>query len=163
MEQLVKRISYLHGLMDGYQVDQSSKEGQVLAGVLELLDDVVHEMSALQTRVEEYEEYVEAVDEDLNNLEMELYGDEDDLYEMVDEDDCLTDDDDRYYDLDDSEDAYVFEVSKLRNGRDERSYEFECPSCGEWLFFHEKKEEDGFHRFSVEPITFEIAPINPTS
>ncbi|MGE5704456.1 MAG: CD1247 N-terminal domain-containing protein [Clostridia bacterium] len=112
MESLAKRIAYLRGLSDGLEVGENSKEGRIASELVEILDETIAEMKTLHLRVEELETYVEAVDEDLNNLELYVY-DEDDLYEFVDIDDgdyiILDENDADLYDLDDSEDASVYE------------------------------------------------------
>lgn len=155
METLEKRISYLRGLTDGLELEENSKEGQVLSEIMEVLDDMYGEMLALNARVEETESYLEAVDEDLSDLELLLYDDED-LYEVVDDDDI-----EEYVDLDDSDDADIYE--DLRGDVEfETSYEFECPACQEVIFLHESTDEDGYLHYVIEPSWDGYAPINPT-
>lgn len=156
METLEKRISYLRGLTDGLELEESTREGKVLSEVVQILDEMYGEMLALNARVEETESYVEAVDEDLSDLEMLLYDDEDDLYEIVDDDDL-----EEYYDLDDSEDAFVYDLDDSDDDFD-TSYEFECPSCQEVIFLHEGKSGEGFSHYVIEPSWDDRAPINPT-
>ena len=45
--------------------------------LIELLDEWMEETEQLSRRQEELEEYVEAIDEDLNDLEMTVYDEED--------------------------------------------------------------------------------------
>ncbi|WP_176560173.1 CD1247 N-terminal domain-containing protein [Brevibacillus dissolubilis] len=173
MEHLDKRISYLRGVIDGMDLDQTSMENRILVDLIDLLDEVSTELKSVHTRVDEVEDYVEAVDEDLSDMEYLLYDDEDDdLYEDVD-DDCeeyyLVDEDgEHYYDLDDSEDAYVYESRHVR-GRDsrddvsfDRSYEIECPTCREVVFLHEGTDQEGYHHYVIEPNHGGTEPINPT-
>lgn len=141
MEYLEKRISYLRGLADGFEVEETSREGKVLAGMIEVMDELTSEMKAIYRRLEETEEYVEAVDEDLNDVELLLFDEEENLYETIDDEDdyaveyTMDDyDDEDFYDLDDSEDSHV--------------YEAECPSCKN-------------HFYVVEPCQ-EMSGINPT-
>ncbi len=139
MEYLEKRISYLRGLADGFEVGEASREGKILAGMIEVLDELTSEVKAVYRRLEETEEYVEAVDEDLNDVELFLFDDDDRMYEAVeDEDDekyTLADlDHEDYYDLDDSDDSHV--------------YEAECPTCKN-------------HFYVVEP-NDDMTAINPT-
>lgn len=143
MEYLERRISYLRGLADGLELGENSREGKILSGMIEVMDELTSEVKAVYRRLEETEEYVEAVDEDLNDVELFLFDDDDRLYEDVyDEDDddveiySVYDDDDdtQFYDLDDSEDAYIFET--------------ECPTCHS-------------NYYVIEP-TEEISAINPT-
>jgi len=169
VEKLEKRISYLRGLSDGIDLEENGRDGQILSEVVQLLDDMVGEIRALHARVEEAEEYTEAIDEDLSDLEWLLYDDED-LYEDVDDDDAVEyefDDDDEdeydeYYDLDDDEDAYVFHPYSADDDDFDTSYEFECPSCQEVIFFREGVDRDGYHHYVIEPYPDDRAPINPT-
>jgi hypothetical protein len=112
MEKLAKQISYLRGLADGMEVSEASREGKILTGMIQLLDDVYGELRELHARVEENEEYAEAIDKDLEDLELYTYGDVDNLYETVGN--CAEEHDtqDRYQgfsDLDDDEGAYLYE------------------------------------------------------
>ncbi|MGD8191555.1 CD1247 N-terminal domain-containing protein [Brevibacillus ginsengisoli] len=140
MDYLEKRISYLRGLADGFEVEESSREGKILTGMIEVMEELTGEVKAIYRRLEETEEYVEAVDEDLNDVELFLFDEDDDLYEDVDEDDMYDvayslDDDDDYYNLDDDEGAAVFET--------------ECPTCKN-------------HYHAVEYHHPDQSPINPT-
>lgn len=109
MEKIQKKVAYLRGLAAGLDIERSD-EGRVLKGMLSVLDDISSKMSSFQAQQNELETYVEAIDEDLSELEA-------DMYEEFDEDD----DDVDFYELD--EDAY---------DDDEIGYfEVECPNCQE--------------------------------
>lgn len=156
VETLEKRISYLRGLTDGLEIEESTREGKILSEVIQILDDMYGEMLALDARMEETESYVEAVDEDLSDLELLLYDEDDELYEVIDEDDL-----EEYYDLDDSEDAFVYD-ERRNDDEFETSYEFECPSCQEVIFLHEGKDHEGYQHYVIEPTWDDCAPVNPT-
>ena len=40
MENISKQIAYLRGLMDGLDYDDSSKEGRIFEGILNVLDEI---------------------------------------------------------------------------------------------------------------------------
>ena len=40
MREVIKKISYLRGLCNGYGFDRNTKEGTVLLGILDVLDDM---------------------------------------------------------------------------------------------------------------------------
>lgn len=162
MEQLVKRISYLRGLADGMESSPATRESRILTEMIELLDDVCGELRALHARLEETEEYVEAVDEDLNDLEMLVY--EDDLYEVVEDCEELAGAaNESGYDLDDDEEAYVFEAEgDEREPEYELAYEFSCPTCQEGIALREGVDKEGFLHYVIEPTRREMDPINPT-
>ncbi len=83
MEYLLQKVSYLKGLADGLGVEDTSKEGKLLLHIVDtmqefvdVLDDSIENQLAL-------EEYVEFIDEDLAEVEDDIYGcdefDEDDF------------------------------------------------------------------------------------
>lgn len=165
MDKLENRISYLRGLADGMDVGENSREGKILTEVIHLLDDMHAEIRGLTARVEETEEYVDAIDEDLEDLELLLYDDDESLYELVDDDCEDAEDEDEYYeyyDLDDDDEAYTFQANGDKNSDFETSYEFECPTCQEIIFLHEGVDDEGYHHYVIEPYDSEVEAINPT-
>src|SRR5690606_38916815 len=82
--------------------------------MLEIFDDMANLLDELEAGQEEVEEYLEAIDADLGELEEEIYGHDHDRDDDDDEDD---DDED-----DDEETNFV---------------EMECPKCKETVYFEE--------------------------
>ncbi|WP_126427557.1 CD1247 N-terminal domain-containing protein [Brevibacillus marinus] len=157
MEHVEKRISYLRGLADGFAVGEASREGKILVDLIQVIDDLAAEIDELHLRLQEAEQYVEAVDEDLSDLEYMLFDDAA-LYEVVEDDEEAGE----YADLDDSEDAFLYETTgEAGEAAYGRSYEFECPSCRETILFHEGIDEEGYRHYLIEP-SREEAAINPT-
>ena len=74
-----EKAAYLKGLAEGVKLDENTAEGKVLTKVLDLLSDLAAEATDLR-------EYVEELDEDLGDVESELWGDEDDEDEGEDDD-----------------------------------------------------------------------------
>ena len=66
MEYLLKRISYLQGLCDGYDLDTTTNEGKIISELVDILSDVIDEMRESR---EEIEDYVDIIEEDLSDLE----------------------------------------------------------------------------------------------
>ena len=118
---ITENAAYLKGLFDGYELDKSTKEGKIIAGMLDLIADMADKISALEADNRDLHEYVEELDQDLGSVE-------EDLYFTDDEDDC-----DDYDDLNDDEDY---------EGDDSNYYEIECPSCGETVCFDDSLEPD---------------------
>ena len=117
---LTEKISYIRGLCDGLELDESKPEVKVLNAIVDLLDDMAFEVSE--------------IDQDLADVESDVYDDED--YDIEDYDD---EDDD--YDFDDEENPF-YEVTcdscgqKLNVSEDVLlEGEIECPNCGENLEF----------------------------
>lgn len=96
MQDLVKKVSYLKGLAEGFKLDESKDENKLISGILDCLEMVSDELNILQTDFNQLEEYVNMVDDDLSDLEMIFEND--DLWDDEDFDD---DEDDSYTDYSD--------------------------------------------------------------
>ncbi len=135
---LSEQMSYLKGLVDGMDIDLTTKEGKVLGQIMEVLQSAILYIDDLQDQVDELTELCEDLDEDLGDVE-EFLLDEDD-----DDDDIEFDDDDDYddddFDFEDEEDLYETVCPTCENTivladsiLDEGS--MKCPCCGELLEF----------------------------
>jgi hypothetical protein len=111
-----EKVAYLKGLVDGYAVDPTTREGKLLSTIVDILEDLALEVEDLSADMDELDEGLDAVSEDLADVEEILFGDE---YEDEDEEDL----DDEDCDCEDCEEP-VF-------------YEAECPACGEVVTFDE--------------------------
>ena len=125
---VTEKVAYLKGLMEGLSVDETSKEGKILKAVVDVLDDLAMSVEDLEDYTAELTEQVDAVDEDLDSLENDFYG----------ECDCCDDDEDEeYYDItcpSCGDEFSVDEDTLLEGG-------IECPNCGEHLEFDVEDEE----------------------
>lgn len=75
---LKRDLSYIEGLLEGDENHRDHVESKALHRLLDVVDQLVESVEQLDRRQSELEEYVEAVDEDLNDLELLVYDDEDD-------------------------------------------------------------------------------------
>jgi len=117
---ICEKIAYIKGLAEGLALDDTTKEGKVLAAIIDLLGDITEEICDIEDGCDALLEQIDAVDEDLADLEEFVYEDDDD-----DDCDCCDCDDD-CCDCDD-------EV-----------YEVECPACNDVIYLDaEMLEEDG--------------------
>ena len=127
-----EKVAYLKGLLEGMELDTTKKEGKLLAAIIDVLEDISLELLDLQEQADELMDGLDAVSDDLEDVE-------DVLFEDDDEED---DEDSEYYedDLDEDEDCYAttcptceetiyFDESVLEEG------EVICPNCGEKLEF----------------------------
>ena len=90
---LSDKMSYLRGMIDGMELDlTTSKEGKVLAQLLEVMQETVLYVTDLQDQVDELTELCESLDEDLGDVEAEVFGD-DEYEDEEDEADYLDDED----------------------------------------------------------------------
>lgn len=125
MNYLYERVSYLRGLADGMEISDESKEGKFLLNIVDVLEDFADAVSELSEEMNDLDDYVETIDEDLSEVEDELFGEIDDE-EDVDfvEIECPTCGEIIYLDedfMDDSEDES----------------ELICPSCHEKIILEE--------------------------
>ena len=90
---LSDKMSYLKGLVDGMELDLTTKEGKVLGQLLDVLQETVLYVTDLQDQVDELTELCESLDEDLGDVEDAVFGDEEDDEDEADE---FEDDDDDY-------------------------------------------------------------------
>ena len=123
---LSEKASYIKGLCDGMELDTTTKEGKLLAALIDLVDDMAktvedHEeaIDEIDGAIDELIEYAEELDDDLAAVEEFLDEECDGDCENCDAcDDCDMD-----CDCDEG-----FE-------EDEEYYEVVCPSCGETVCF----------------------------
>lgn len=97
MEYLMQKVSYLKGLSDGLGIDESTKEGKLLLHIVDVLEEFADVLDETIDNQMDLEEYVNFIDEDLADVEDEVYGvdedyDEDD-FDDFDFDDYCDDDD----------------------------------------------------------------------
>ena len=100
---LTEKVAYLKGLAEGLALDESKPEIKVINAMMDILDDLALTVADLEDGMDLITEQLDAVDEDLDELEGFVY-------EELDDDDCCCDD---CYDDDDE------------------FYDVECPTCGE--------------------------------
>ena len=133
--ELMEKVSYLKGLVDMAEFDPSSKETKVLNAMLEVLDEMAKTVQSLTEANAQMCDVIESIDEDLSQVEEDLYGDEDEDEEDEDGDFDIEDDDE-----DDDGDLYevtcpscgeVFDVDEFMLDEGEIT----CPHCGERLEF----------------------------
>ena len=101
MENLGEKVAYLKGLCDGLELDYETKEGKMIIGILDVLDEMAATIEDISDEQFEMQELIDEIDEDLGSMEEEFYG----------ECDCDCD-------CEDYDDEPEF-------------YELECPNCGE--------------------------------
>lgn len=130
---LTEKAAYIKGLMDASELDKTSKEGKILAAVVDLLDDMALTVSDLEDTCAELDEYVEELDMDLGEMEKDIYGDED---EHGDGCDCGCDDDGYHYQTEcpNCGEDVLLDEEILQDGM------FECPHCGETIDFGDDVE-----------------------
>lgn len=127
---VTEKVAYLKGLMEGLSLDTTTNEGRMIKAIVDVLDDIALTVADLEDANAELVEQLDAIDEDLEALEDEIYDDDDDCC------DCGCEDDD------DEEDEYLYEVTCNKCGEtfclDEDtllSGPVNCPNCNEEISF----------------------------
>ena len=133
---MTEKSAYLKGLADGLEYDKTTKEGKIIAALLDLVDDMAKALADVQNDIEEIDEdldylneYIEEIDEDLSDVE-----------DFLDEECCCEDDED-YDDLDEFDEEEYEECDgdcASCDGcdcGDEDYFEIVCPSCGKTVCF----------------------------
>ena len=110
---VTEKVAYLKGLAEGLALDENKPETKIINAMIGVLDELALSVSDLEDGLDLVSEQLDAVDEDLDELEGFVYEDLDDCCC----DDCC-DDEEEYYDV-------------------------ECPSCGEVICVDRDILEDG--------------------
>ena len=146
-----EKVAYLKGLMEGMELDKDSKEGKLFAMIADILEDLALDIEDLEENSLDLAEEIDAISDDLADVE-DLIFDDDDF-----DDDDFDDDDDDYECscgccCDDDEEPLFFEVTcpacENTITIDEDVLDLgaiQCPNCGEMLEFdldEDEEEED---------------------
>lgn len=137
-----EKVAYLKGLADGLGLERETKEGKLIAGIIDVLEDIALDLEEIEDNALDLGEEIDALSEDLAQVEEIIY----------DEDDDDDDDDDEYCDCGCScgeGDCPVFyEVTcpgcdnTITVDKDVLDLGvIDCPNCGETLEFDFDEEE----------------------
>ena len=83
MKNIKDRVAYLQGLALGLNISLHSAEGKLLINIIDVLDDMADELNNTQMSQAYLEAYIESMDEDLTDLEEEVYEDDSDYSTML--------------------------------------------------------------------------------
>ncbi len=127
--EILEKVAYMKGLAEGLGLDTKSKEGKLLTVMMDILDDIALELQDIRDDQCELEEGLDAVSDDLNDVETYLYEMDGEYDE--DEDEEEDDEDEEVYETTcpNCEEAIFFDETILADGC------VECPNCGEKLEF----------------------------
>ncbi|CQR74047.1 hypothetical protein SOV_21650 [Sporomusa ovata DSM 2662] len=130
MRNLKEKVAYLHGLTQGLNVSEHSSEGKLLINIIDVLDSFADEVQSVNVAQVDLEDYVESIDEDLTDLEEQIYEDFDSAADDdFDDDGCedVFDDDMVEVTCPDCHELVTFESDILD---DDDDIEVTCPYCG---------------------------------
>ncbi|MHB1610134.1 MAG: CD1247 N-terminal domain-containing protein [Sulfobacillus sp.] len=152
MADLRRKVSYLSGMAERYDLADQGRQGKILAEMVQVLRELSLDVEEVQANQLELEEYVEEIDSDLMTLE-------EDVYVGTSEDEDDDDDDDLRFEEDDNEGYIELECpvclqDSLYNEAlfDEEGIQLSCPHCGNIVFdsdedcivTDDQADEDGF-------------------
>lgn len=140
--ELSKKAAYLQGLVDGLGVDESTKEGKIIKAMSALLAEMAEALEGMDEDLSRAYDQINDLSDELEDLEADLYEDEDD-----DEDEGDEDEDDE----EDADDANDDDIAS------EPFYEVACPNCGETVYVSEDDLDAGEANCAHCGVTFEVA------
>lgn len=117
---VTEKVAYLKGLAEGLALDAAKPETKIINAMIDVLDELALTVADLEDGMDLISEQLDAVDEDLDELESFVY-------EELDDCDCCDDDD----------------CDCGCCGDDEEYYDVECPSCGEVICVDRDILEEG--------------------
>lgn len=109
----IEKVAYLRGMLEGMKFDADSDMGKIVLKLIEIVDDLAHDLTDAEERADVMADYIDELDHDLGEVEEYVYGDDCDCCDD-DDCDCCCDDDD-----------------------DDDLYELECPNCGDKIYITE--------------------------
>ena len=112
--EISEKVAYLKGLAEGLALDTDTKEGKLIAAIIDVLDDMAEKFVDLEDELCDVEDGLDAVSDDLSDVEEEDYDDDESYFETT----CPV-----------CQEEIVFDEDTLDSG------EIRCPKCGEKLEF----------------------------
>ena len=127
--ELFEKVAYLKGLAEGLALDTETKEGKLIAAIIDVLDEMCEKFGEIEEDLYDMEEGLDAVSDDLSEVEEVLYELIDDEEEYDEDED--EDDDTEWFETTCPvcEEEILFDEDELEAG------EIICPNCGEKLEF----------------------------
>ena len=130
-----EKVAYLKGLAEGLNIDtEKSKEGKLISVMIGILEEIGMSIEDLEENTEALGEELDAVSDDLADVEEAVFGDDDE-----DEDDeCCCDEDEDFFEVEcpNCEQPLVIDEDVLEAGV------IECPNCHS-QFAVSDEDEDG--------------------
>ena len=172
------KAAYIRGLMTGMEFDPASKNGKVIAAMMDLLEEMAAQVVEHDNALDQVYDELETLDQDVDDIVSDLYADDDE------DDDAEEDSDEALYEVtcpncgetvyvsEDDLDAgeancahcgVTFEVALEGDGEEDAEdgpvqYEVTCPDCGTTAVFEEDELLDGAPKCPNcgKPLDFEV-------
>ena len=141
--ELKEKAAYLKGLVEGLGIDETTKEGKVIKAMSELLCEMAQAVDSIDEDVTQAYDQINDLSEELEDLEADLYEDDDaDEEEDAESADDTEDEDDEDDNADVASEPY---------------YEVACPACGETVYVSEDDLDAGEAICPSCKVAFEVA------
>ena len=147
--ELKEKAAYLKGLVEGLGIDESTKEGKVIKAMSELLCEMAQTVDSIDEDITQAYDQINDLSEELEDLEADLYED-DDADEEEDAESADDTEDENDEDDEDDEDDNADVAS-------EPYYEVACPACGETVYVSEDDLDAGEAICPSCKVAFEVA------
>ena len=72
------KAAYIRGLMTGMEFDADSKNGKVIAAMMDLLEEMAAQVTEHDDALDQVYDELETLDQDVDDIVSDLYADEDD-------------------------------------------------------------------------------------
>ena len=140
-----EKVAYLKGMIDGMSFDADSKNGKLFHAISDILEDLAGDVLELRESSLEIAENVDALSDDLADVEDFVYGEDEgeDERSVPGCGNCCG----GSMDEEDEEEPVFFDVTCQSCGKtitvDEDVFDLgtvQCPNCGEMMFFGEEKD-----------------------
>ena len=131
MTDLRSKVAYLRGLAQGLELGDQSKEGRMIAEMLNVVGELTDNLTNLASEHEDLGVYVDVLDTDLQDLEEEIYGAEEQAT------DALTE-----YVVEAGEEVPGLGPTGEMAGAENLAAGYPCPTCGEQVRGEQDNLED---------------------
>ena len=117
---ILEKVAYLKGLSEGLGLDTETKEGKLLLAIIDTLNEMAEEIEELSENALDIGEELDAISDDLADVEEFLFDDDYNDSDFGDFDD-----------IDDDEDYESGQCGCAFCNGDDFSFNVECPGCGQ--------------------------------
>ena len=73
MKTIKENVSYLQGLVEGVNLNATTNEGRVIKGIIDTIESLAEAVERLEGRQADLEVYLDSLDEELMDIEEEIY------------------------------------------------------------------------------------------
>ena len=77
------KAAYIRGLMTGMDFDADSKNGKVIAAMMDLLEEMAAQVTEHDNALDQVYDELETLDQDLDDVVSDIYADEDEDDEVI--------------------------------------------------------------------------------